>query len=156
MQRINKYIKTTTVTQVRITYGDEKFLYNLITELKISRSDYQKELITQPQAYGFLSMLREKLVAEVEQCKLEKEKVWSERVVFYLTSEKSKYFKKMDKKCPQDVAKAYADSDPQYIDAATKWINRKRDLGSIDASVKAFDQRASMLQTLSANKRSER
>jgi hypothetical protein len=139
-----------------IVYGKEKFMFNLMSELRISTEDTQSEVMQQPRAYGFLAMLEKKLNARAEELKLEKDRVWGQRFVHYLTSDKTKYFKKMGKYPAQDVARALADQDEEYISIHKQFIKTKEDKETIEVCVKAFDQRANMLQTLSANERTEK
>lgn len=158
MLRLGKYIRNQKVGKVgtvRIKYEGETFIFNLVSELKFEKQNINSEIIEQPQAYGFLTMIHKKLIARAKEVEVDLERVYATRYIHYLTSDSTSYFKKHGQP-NATTAKELTKKDSEYIEAARNLIKAEEDRDLIDGCVKAFEQRAFLLQTYSANKRKER
>lgn len=151
MKKLNQYAQNSLLMKISLEYGGEKFQFNLFDELQINESIISKEIKNQPNSYAFLSMLQTKLLALVQKAKLNEEKVYSKMYDYF----KDKINTKTKRPNSDDVAKARAIKHKRYIIAKTKTINLSEQAATITNCVRAFEQRASLLQTLSANKRNE-
>jgi hypothetical protein len=159
MLRLKKYIKNRkigNVGTVRIKFEGETFIFNLVSEVKITKTTMNSEIMEQPQAYAFLTMLHKKLIAHAKQVEVDLERVYGERYMFHSTSTKSRFYKDMASYPNATAAKELVKKDALYIEAARNLIKAEEDRDTIEACVKSFEQRAFLLQTLSANNRKER
>lgn len=83
--------------------------------------------------------------------KVEEEKVYNKLYLRY----KKMTNTQTNRPNSDDVAKAEVGRNPIYIKAQEDTIKLSKQYGTITNCVKAFEQRSSLLQTLSANKRRE-
>lgn len=151
MKKINQYAESSTLMRIKVEHQGEKFEFNLFEELQINESIIAKEIKNQPNSYAFLSMLHVELQYLLSKAKVSEEKIYDRLYVLY----KGKINKATGRPNPDDVAKALAGQHSKYIKARNKTISLSKQLGTIANCVKAFEQRSSLLQTLSANKRKE-
>lgn len=150
-KRIAKYSRKSSITQVKIKYGSEVFRFNLTDELSISELKINEELKEQPSYYGFLKMLQARLLTVKEDTEAESNKAYS-----------SAYLKACETRNPNTnrnysdkTAREIAIANDNYNKKLKQSIKAKEDYNLIDACVKAFEQRASLIQTLAANMRKE-
>lgn len=155
MSRLHKYALKSKVGLVRIEFEGEKFLFNLAKEVRIVRLHLDREIIEHPPIYGFLTTLHKKLILKTKEAELELEKVCAERFLFYLMSTKSRYYKDMGATPNSTTAKELVKKDIEYLKIAQECIKLNGNKEIIEACVKAFEQRAFLLQTLSANNRKQ-
>ena len=148
---LKEIVKKSKVNKVKLKHGGETFEFNLHEEVSISPSKIQRELQDQPGYYGFLLLLRSRLLTIKEDREREKDKIHS-----------SIYLKACDQINPKtnrpysDKAAVHkATSSKGYNDAAEKFIKAKHEYNIINSCVMAFEQRSSLLQTLAANIRKE-
>ncbi len=151
MKKLNTYAEKSSLMRISLHYGDEKFEFNLFEELQINESIISKELKNQPSAYAFLSMLQIQTAFLKDKAKVNEEKVYHK---LYDTF-KAKTNPQTKRPNSDDVAKAKAIKHSMYIKARNKTISLSKQHGTISNCVKAFEQRSSLLQTLSANRRKE-
>lgn len=148
---LKKQITSSSLMQVKLKYNGESFRFNLVDELSISPDKINSELKDQPTYYSFLLLLQSKLIVYKEDCERELSKIYAR-----------KYIKFSEKKNPltgrnysDKLAKELAIDSEEYQSAYKKLLGAKNDLGIIQSCVRGFEQRSSLIQTLSANLRKE-
>lgn len=151
MKKLNQYAEKSSLMRIRIDHDGEKFQFNLFEELQINESIIAKEIKQQPNSYAFLMMLQVKLQAMASRAKVNEEKIYDRLYDLF----KSRTNPQTNRPNSDDVAKAKAGKHSKYIKARNKTISLSMQLGTISNCVKAFEQRSSLLQTLSANRRKE-
>ena len=137
--------------KISISHGTEEFKFNLFEELQINESIISKEIKDQPNSYAFLAMLQTQLVYLKDRAKVSEEKIYNRLYDLF----KTKINSNTNRPNSDDVAKAKAMKHPKYVKARNKTLSLSKQLGTISNCVKAFEQRSSLIQTLSANKRKE-
>ncbi len=151
MPKLSVY-KNSELMNVTVKYGDETISFNLYSEVRIAEDKIDHEIQTQPSKYGFLLLIHKKLLTQFELAKTRRKKVWAKA---YLSAKENKS-QSTGRLFNDDMAKAMADSDAKYIELSKLCIQLKDDADTIYSCVKAFEQRASLIQTLSSNLRKER
>lgn len=136
---------------ISVSHNGEKFTFNLFEELQINESIISKEIKEQPASYAFLSMLQTKLSEDWALAKINEEKTYNKLYIRY----KAKVNKQTGRPNSDDLAKAYTSRNPIYIKAQENTLKLSKQYGTIANCVRAFEQRSSLIQTLSANKRKE-
>ena len=137
---------------IKISYGDESFDFNLFKELIIDENKIDSEIKDQPSAYAFLSMLHKKLIRKLKDKEKEAEKKYW--VLFLL--HKSQLDETTGKPCSNDVAEGKARKNREYQEKLQAYYDAELDCNVIETCVKSFEQRYSLIQTLSANIRKTR
>lgn len=156
MSKLSKIIQNSKVTQVNIKHGDELVKFNLLLELKIDVDRLNPQIQRQPALYSFLSVLHKRYISLAKTLEKEKKRVWAERFIYYLTSTNCKYYKKMGFHPSQKIAESLVEVDELYQKSIRDLIKAEESQDILETCVKSFEQRASMLQTLSANERNEK
>jgi hypothetical protein len=156
MLRLKKILKTNKVTVIKLEFNGEKYLFNLDSEIAITKENLDGDIITQPRSYAFLSVLHKKLIAKAKNLEVDMNRIYSKVYYKYLTSTDTHYYKKMSSYPTTTVAKELAMKDLEYIEICRAFIKAEEDRDIAEVCVKAFEQRAFLLQTLSANQRKER
>lgn len=151
MKKINKYAQDSALMKISIQHGSELYEFSLFEELQINESIIAKEIKEQPTSYAFLAMLQTKLSEKWSMAKVNEEKVYNELYLRY----KKKINTQTNRPNSDDVAKAEVGRNPIYLKAQEKTIKLSKQFGTIANCVRSFEQRSSLLQTLSANKRKE-
>lgn len=146
---LEKYSKTSDLNNIKIKVGDETFKFNLYEELAINENIINAEIRNQPSIYGFLGMLLTKVNRIKDDAEKEKEKVFA--ILF--SQYKDKFSENTQKTYTDDAAKAMATKNKKYQEALTKYHQAKQNSSTIYTVVKSFEQRYSLIQTLSANLR---
>jgi len=149
-RKISKYTNSS-ITDVKIRFNGETFKFNLAEELSINEAKLNDELKEQPSYYGFMKMLQARLLTVKEDLERQADKTYA-----------SKYLKAAEAINPTTnrvysdkaaIQKALANED--YNKILEKSIKAKEDYNIVDACVRSFEQRASLIQTLAANMRRE-
>lgn len=150
-KKLRSLVKNSSLMEVKVKYNDETFRFNLNDELSINIDKINSELTEQPSYYSFLTLLQSKLIVFKEDCEREVDKIYAK-----------KYSRLCEKINPNTnriysdkLAKELAIASEEYQKAFKKMLSAKNDVGIIQACVKGFDQRFSLIQTLSANLRKE-
>jgi len=152
MNKLRKYFSKSDLMNLKIIYGEEIFKFNLFEELTISEDKINAEAKEQPSAYGFLGLL----AIQLKKIKKEKEND--------LNMEYSRlYLLNKDKKDPstgrpmsKDFIEAKIVTNLSYQAKLKILWQAEADAENLDTCVKSFEQRANMIQTLSANVRKDR
>ena len=148
--KLKGYAKTKALMDISIKYGDENFSFNLFEELQINESLIMRELKNNPSSYGFLTMLHKKLIKKKKDTELEKDKLYAS---LHINAKKNtEIFGKVPNK--EDIAQL-VESDKKYQSIRERHNSDVHNCDIIEACVRAFEQRASLLQTISANLRKE-
>jgi len=147
MKRIKQYASSSSLMDVKITYGDETFSFNLFEELVVNENKINQEIKEQPSAFAFLAMLHKKLLRISKDKKAEMEKAYARMYMQY----KKKIDPETQRQYPKESAKEMATKSPIYQSAIKAYHQAEENWGVIDSCVKGFEQRASLIQTLSAN-----
>lgn len=148
MSKLSDY-KTSRLNRITIKWQGETIKFNLFDELKISETALMKEIKLQPSYYGFLLMLHKKLLTKFEDLKLARENR------YYTVFLQAKDERNNGRALNDDVCKARAKTDTEYIQLSRQCIKVKDDADAIYSCVKGFEQRKDLLQTLSSNIRKE-
>ena len=137
--------------EIDIKFGAEQFHFNLHQELIVNEGVINKEIKEQPNAYAFLAMLHKKLIRTKAEAEAQMEKKYAE------------IYKKYKEKTNPDTGRIYdkeyahhiAIANPAYQAKLEKFIEASANVNDIEVCVKSFEQRANLIQTLSANIRKE-
>jgi hypothetical protein len=149
-KKLSYYATHSGLMQISVTYGKEQFDFNLNGELVIDENKINTEAQEQPSAYAFLGMLHKKLVRASKVAEKKMEKKYAQLWLKFKTD-------KEDGKAPaNDTVKAKIHRDEIYSNLWDEFIEAEHQAMVIEVCVRAFEQRANMLQTLSANIRKER
>lgn len=148
MSNLKKY-KSSSLNNIRIKFNGEVIKFNLFEEVTISQNMIDKEIRVQPSHYAFLLLLHKKLLTQFEDLKLERTKIYSQKFL------QAKSELHNGRPLNDDMCKAHANSDEEFVMATKRCIKAKDDADTIYACVKAFEQRKDLLQTLSSNLRKE-
>ncbi len=149
--KIKKYSMKSKLMDVRISYGGEKFKFNLFEELVINEDKINSELQEQPSYYGFLLLLHKKLIRVHEDKKVEADKAWAKA----FTDFKAEIDQNTHRPHSKEVAKELANQDEIYLKAISNYFKAKENSGIIESCVRAFEQRGHLIQSISANKRKQ-
>lgn len=150
MSRLQKYAQKSNLMDIAITLENgEKFRFNLFQELQISEERLNYEAMDQPSSYAFLGMLYRHMVKVTEDRKLEMEKSKAEAYI----DAKETLNPDTGRPYSDDMAKAMAEGDKDYLEAAKAYSEAKFKAGMLETCNKAFESRASLIQTISANNR---
>ena len=151
MGKLLKYSLSSGIMNVNITYGNETFKFNLIQESKIDRDVINKEITEQPSIYGFLTMLQTRIFNEMNFTERLMEKTYSK---IY-----NKYKEEVNPQTGRIYDKEYVEqlviSNKEFQLKRREFLELKADYNIITVCVKTFEQRANLIQTLSANIRKE-
>lgn len=156
MSKLIKYAKNSTLMDISIKIGDESFKFNLYKELKLPEITNDKDTIetfqSQPQIYGFLAMIKNKLEALKAKLSLEKDKVYAKALMTW----KGQTNPYTGRPYNDEYCKAKAETDKSYITLMGELFTVEYNLGVILSCLRAFEARKDLMQTLSANMRIER
>jgi len=147
MKRIKEYASSSSLMDVKISYGSETFEFNLFKELVVDENKINQEIKDQPSAYAFLSMLHKKLFRISKDKKAQMEKSYARAYMKY----KSQLDPDTNRLYSKESAKEMATKNPEFNMAIKIYHQAEENYGIIDSCVKSFEQRASLIQTLSAN-----
>lgn len=153
MSKIQKYAKSSELMDVSIKLENgEVFKFNLYEELEISEDRINFEATQLASSYAFISTLRARLAKVVDDRKLEKDKLWAKAYV----EAKRTINNDTGRPYSDDAAKAQAELDTKYLKMSSLWNEAKYKVSLLEGVVKAFETRASLIQTISANNRKEK
>lgn len=136
---------------IKLKYNGETFKFNLYEELSINPEKINHELKEQPSYYSFLLLLQSKLLVLKEDKEREMEKAYAKEysnLAVKINPQTNRVFS--DK-----LAKELSIATERYQKANIEYLTAKNDYGIIQSAVKGFEQRFSLIQTLSANLRRE-
>lgn len=148
---IQHYSETSSLMDITINWEKQRFKFNLHQELVISEEKINKEVTDQPSSYAFINMLWKKLVLKAEEAKIHWEKTESKEYIRF----KKKVNEDTNRPYADDLAKASSKASSLTALAYEEYRKAKNEANTLETCVKAFEMRASLIQTLAANQRSE-
>lgn len=151
IQKLKKYALDSKLMDITIAYGEEVFKFNLGNEVNIEEDFNREELLKQPAAYAFLTTLHKKLITKLSRQKVAEKKAWAVAYLKY----KDKTNPVTGKPYSDDVCKAKAELNEDYLNSQGITIKIQHNVSIIESCVRAFENRKDLLQTLSANARSQ-
>lgn len=135
---------------VSIRYNGELVKFNLAKELRIMEHSINNEIKKQPTKYGFCLLIHKGLLTRFELLKSKRDKIYG-RLFF-----KAKGQSLRGRPLSDDLCKQWVLKHDQYIQVTRECIKAKDSVDKIYACIRAFEQRASLMQTISSNTRSEK
>lgn len=152
MGTLRGYARSSKLMKVSINYGGELYDFNLYEELKLNDADMDRELKRQATSYSFVTMLHKALINQVKT--LEARKKWMGEKLYkkYKTSNKAGNGRNI----ADDLANAMVGTNKYYKNVIKKLLQAQSNRDTLATCVEAFEQRASLMQTISANNRKER
>ncbi len=147
--KLKHYAFKSTLMDFTIKYGTEVFKFNLQKELRIMESHISADILQQPSQYAFLTMLHKEFIRELGLAKIEETKSYASAYLKY----KKQISGETGRSNSDEVAKQKAERSILYLQAQRKVVEMNHIVHRIGGCVEAFEMRASMLQTLSANHR---
>lgn len=152
MGKLAKLAKKTDIMDVKIKYGNQLIKFNLHEELIINENRINEEIKEQPTHYAYLCLLLNKLERIKNDKKAELNKVAAKLFIKY----KNKIDPKTHRPYNNDLVEAMVINNKDHSTAEDNYFKAEQDWGTIKSAVGAFDQRSSLIQSLSANVRNER
>lgn len=151
MGKLYNHLKKSQIPVIKINFAGEAIEFNLSQEVKISEIQLNSEIIKQPSKYGFALLLWGKLKTRFENSKVTKKRVYGR----LYAKAKSQKMGNTGRPMSDDLAKSWVESHEEYCKACRACIKAKDEVDQLYSVVKAFEQRAFLLQTISSNKRNE-
>lgn len=149
--KLATFAEASALMKVKVSWGKETFRFNLYDELAINEDKINDEVKNHPTSYAFLNMLYKKLILKADEAKSNMEKTWSREY----SRQKRKINPQTGRPTSDDLCKAKADTSPIVKARTEEYYSAKNDATIMEVAVKAFESRASLIQTLSANIRSD-
>jgi hypothetical protein len=146
-KKIPDYAASSKLMNILVTYGDEKFSFNLYEELVIDEDKINSEAQSQPSSYAFLNMLYKKLFRLHKQSEYKLEKKYKKLFLRYKKDKDPLSGKSM----ANDMVEAMVVVNPEYQEILAEHLELEGQLMAIEVCVKGFEQRVNLIQTLSAN-----
>lgn len=147
MRKLHKYTEKSELMNVRIKLGTELFKFNLYEELKVDENIINDEIGSQSTIQAFLGTLFTKLDRIKMDKEREMEKTFAELFVRY----KGEVDSVLARYPSDDLTKQKVIKTKKYQEAYKAYIQARENLNIIKTCVESFDQRAFLMQTLSAN-----
>jgi len=142
-----KYSFGSELMNITVKYGEEDFSFNLYAETTVDENTINREIQEQPSAYAFLGMLHKKLIRKAVDKKREMEKTYSD---VYIKA-KERIDENTGRPTAQELAKEKANASTRYQKAIMIYHDAQHEADIIEVCVRSFEQRQSLIQTLSAN-----
>lgn len=131
-------------------YGDEKFVFNLASEVLIDENIINDEIKEQASSFSFLGLLHKKLVRVADEAEANVKKVYAQE---YMNNKENLVID--GKKPTAEDLKQYTTASEDYQKSLTDYYKAKEDADTIGHALKSFEQRAHLIQSISANVRME-
>lgn len=144
---LERYAETSSLMDITVNFGDEKFSFNLFNEVSVDENKINHEIQMQPSTYAFLNMLYKKLVRVA----VDKEKQLLKRRAQLFVKIKSELDPLTNRPYNNDVAEEMVIKNKAYQKTQEEFLEAQDQVNTLEVCVKAFEQRYSLIQTLSAN-----
>lgn len=148
---IKKLMDSTDIMVIVLKYDGEKIKIDLRQELKVNENRINKEIKDQPSYYGFLCMLRNKLKRVMDDKEFQMKKAYSKKFCYY-KEQTNPHTQRVNN---DDLAKQLTIKSTSYGKAVNAFNEAEYNYNTVKDAVESFDQRSSLIQTLSANLRGE-
>lgn len=145
MGRLVDFIEESKWMRYKIVAGEETVKINLNKELLIDEDSITSEVMDHPRVYGFLTRVHKALVRDAKKSELSRKKMKAIRVENLINGGYS-----------ISGSKEAVEKDPKYIVAVNKVIEAEYRRDTLEGILESFKHRKDLLQTLSANLRSEK
>lgn len=142
-----RYAEKSDLMNVSIIHGDETFKFNLYSELVVSEDRINSEIKEQPSAYAFLGMLHKKLIRKAK----DKERIMKKIYAIMFIKFKGDTDEQTGRPIANDLAKEKTIASPRYQKSVKEYIRVQHESDILEVCVLSFEQRSSLIQTLSAN-----
>ncbi len=151
MGLLSKYAEKSDLMNIDITYAGKRYRFNLYNELQVKERNLNSVLKSHASSYSFLTQLNNELIFQYELLEKNVERTYSKLYAIY----KEKKSPTTGRPYSDDMCKAKVLSSKMYKKAVYEMLVMKKNKGTLDRCVKAFETRAFLIQTLSANVRKE-
>jgi hypothetical protein len=151
MGRLKEICSTSSLMDIEIEYDDEVIKFNLNQELQIKEVNINQDLKNQPAIYSFVSMLHKKMLKAKADKQNELEKAYARSYI----NIKSALDPNTNRPYSNDTAKEQAILDIKYQRLLKSYNNISDKVNVLEVCVKSFEQKAFLIQTISANLRKE-
>ena len=151
-----RQIHKSSLNIIKLDIDGEKFTINLTRELMIRESNLTESIRTQPLSYAFLVTLHRRAIAKFDRAERDEQRIMGKLFKKVKTDTQSKYYRDNHKFPSDDLAQQLVMANEEANEATQKKIAAKEDMLVLGGLVKAFEQKADLLQTTSANYRKER
>lgn len=138
------FIEESKWMKYKIIVGDETIRIDLNKELVIDEDNISNEVSDHPRIYAFLSRIHKLLVRDCRRADINRKKI------------RSKQLDKLKQSTSVAAAREQVEGDPIYLKAYHTMVDLEYKRDTIESILESFKQRKDLLQTLSANLRSER
>jgi len=146
MKKLTKYAQKSKLMDISIKLGDESFRFNLYEELIVNENIINKEIESHSTIAGFLSTLYIKLDRRRADLEVEMERIYHRLFV------KAKGEITNSGRPPSDdLAKSMVIANKKYQLIQARFLDAKEHAQILKACVNRFEERAYLIQTLSAN-----
>lgn len=149
MASIKEYVSTSKLPILKVKYGGEEFVIDLAKEVRIRESLLNKEALIQPSNYAFIAILHKKIAALASKQETLCKRLYSKAYLKW----RQKKNDSTGRPYPDDFCKEKAILDKDYQSAEDHLNNLREKESLLWVAVKAFEQRQSLIQTISANER---
>lgn len=151
MSKLNDISKSSNLMDIEIEYNDETIKFNLYEELQIKEVTLNRDLKSQPAIYSFICMLHKKLLALQSEKQNQMEKAFARA---YIDCKKDIDIN-TNRPYSNDVAKERAILNVKYQKLLKSYNDITDKVNTLSVCVKSFEQKAFLIQTISANLRKE-
>lgn len=151
MGTLAKYSAESPLMLIDITYAGKRYRFNLYTELQVKELNLNKVIKSHASSYSFLTQLNNELIYQYELLEKNVERTYSKMYAEY----KEKKSPTTGRPYSDDMCKAKVLASKAYKKVIVEMLTIKKHKGTLDRCVKAFETRAFLIQTLSANVRKE-
>lgn len=145
--RLIQYSGESDLMNISIIHGDETFKFNLNEEVIVNENRINKEIKEQPSAYAFLGMLHKKLIRKAK----DKERTMKKTYAIMFIKFKEEIDDQTNRPTANDLAKEKVIASFPYQKSVKEYIRVQHESDILEVCVLSFEQRASLIQTLSAN-----
>lgn len=142
-----RYAEKSDLMNIMIVHGDETFRFNLNEEVIVNENRINSEIKEQPSAYAFLGMLHKKLIRKAKDKERTMKKIYA---VMYIKF-KGEIDEQTNRPTANELAKEKAIASPRYQRSVKEYIRVQHESEVLEVCVLSFEQRSSLIQTLSAN-----
>lgn len=145
MKRLIEFVEESRWMKYKITTGEEVVKINLNKELLIDEDGITDEVMDHPRIHGFLTRIHKDLIRGAKKAELFRKRIKAIRMEALIKSGQS-----------ISGARESVEKDPQYVGAVKRCIDREYERDTMEGILESFKHRKDLLQTLSANLRSEK
>ena len=151
-KKLRKYASQSTLMDMKVIWESEVYTFNLYEEIQINEDSITKEAVLQPSSYAFLTMLHRKLIRKQGELETELKRLYASLYI----EKKSRTNNSTGRPYSEEHVKLEILNESQYKLLEDRLFKIKYKAEDIEACIRAFEQRYSLIQTIAANQRKER